>query len=174
MKSFIYDLVETFCFPDETVKEIFKKYGVERVGILHVLTDADSTSLKFMFISDPGSEILKSKYRDIIFEGIIGSEIYKRFDRSHLFWDILGARKEQKRKKLGYYETELLDNPCILTMVVNPKDYLELFEDKGVNKKHKGFKKGSSGLGFENFSQRIKSLEILILLKNHHTIQKKF
>ena len=43
-------------------------------------------------------------------------------------------------------------------MAVNPKEYLELFEDKNINKKHKGVKKGSSGLGFENFSQRIGSL----------------
>ena len=33
-----------------------------------------------------------------------------------------------------------------------------MFEDKNINKKHKVIKKGSSGLGFENFSQRIKSL----------------
>ena len=43
-------------------------------------------------------------------------------------------------------------------MAVNPKEYLELFEDKNVNKKHKGIKKGSSGMGFENFAQRIGSL----------------
>ena len=43
-------------------------------------------------------------------------------------------------------------------MAVNPKEYVELFEDKNLNKKHKGIQKGSSGIGFENFSQRIKSL----------------
>ena len=70
----------------------------------------------------------------------------------------MGARKEQKRKQLGYYEIEYIDNPCILAMTINPKEYLELFEDKGINKKNKGIKKGSSGLGFENFLLRIKSL----------------
>ena len=69
--------------------------------IFHVLTDTDSTSLKFMFISDADSEIPESKYRGIIFEVIIPSEIYKRFDSSHLLWDILGARKEQKDKNVG-------------------------------------------------------------------------
>ena len=33
-----------------------------------------------------------------------------------------------------------------------------MFEDKNINKKHKVIKKGSSGLCFENFFQRIKSL----------------
>ena len=158
MKSFIYDMIETFWFPDENVKEMFKKYEIERIEVFHVLTDTNSTSLKCIFISDPNSDIPESKYRNIIFEIITTSQIYKRFDSSHEFWDIFGTRKEQKRKKLGYYEIKHIDNPCILTLAVNPKEYLELFEDKNVNKKHKGIKKGSSGMGFENFAQRIGSL----------------
>ena len=35
LKSFIYDLVETFFFPEKKVKEILKKYGIERVDIFH-------------------------------------------------------------------------------------------------------------------------------------------
>ena len=85
LKSFIYDIIETFCFPDENVRGIFKKYGIEWVEIFHMLTDTNSTSLKFMFISDPNSEIPESKYRDIIFEIITSSQIHKRFDSSHEF-----------------------------------------------------------------------------------------
>ena len=158
LKSFIYDMIETFCFPDENVKEISKKYGIERVEICHVLTDTDSTSLKFIFIFDLNSEIPENKYRDIIFEIIISSQIYKRFDSSHEFWDIFETRKVQKRKKLGYYEIENIDDPCILTLAANPKEYLVLFEDKNINKKHKCIKKGSSGMGFKNFAQRVGSL----------------
>ena len=43
-------------------------------------------------------------------------------------------------------------------MAVNPKEYLEVFKDLKLNKKHKGIQKGSTGLGFENFAERIKSL----------------
>ena len=43
-------------------------------------------------------------------------------------------------------------------MAVNPKEYLELLKDRVLNKKHKGIKKGLSGLGFEKFAQRIKPL----------------
>ena len=43
-------------------------------------------------------------------------------------------------------------------LAVNPKEYLELFLDKKLNKKHKGIKKGSTGFSFENFSNRIISL----------------
>ena len=43
-------------------------------------------------------------------------------------------------------------------LAVNPKEYLQLFLDKKLNKKHKRIKTGSTGLGFENFSNRITSL----------------
>ena len=63
-----------------------------------------------------------------------------------------GARKESRRKKLGYYEIENISNPCNLTLAVNPKEYLKMLKDPFINKKHKGIKKGSTGLGFENFA----------------------
>ena len=84
--SFIYEVIETFYFPDENVREIFKKYGIEWVDIFHMLTDTDctslkfmfistdSTSLKFMFISDRNSETPENKYRDMIFKIITSSK----------------------------------------------------------------------------------------------------
>ena len=120
------------CFPDEHVRRIFEKYGIEKAEIYHILTDTNSTSLKFLFISDPDSETPESKFRGILFEVIATSKIYKRFDSSHEFWDNFSARKKHKRKKIA-----------------NPKEYFGMFEDKGIDKKHKGIKKGSSGLGFE-------------------------
>ena len=51
-------------------------------------------------------------------------------------------------------------------MAGDPKEYIELFEDKNLNKKHKSIKKGSSEPGFESFPQRIKSLG------NFHTFEK--
>ena len=133
--------------------------------IVNVVTDTDSKSLKFILTLDPNSETLENKFRDIIFEVMIASEIYERFDSSHKFWNIFGARKERKRKKLRYYEIENIDNPCVLTLVVNPKEYLDLLKDRYLNKKRRGIKKGSSGLGFETFAQRIKSLANLDTFK---------
>ena len=69
-----------------------------------------------------------------------------------------GSRKPQKKKKIGYYDVKHIDNPCILTLVVNLKEHLELFESKYLNKKSKGIKKGLSVLSSENFSKRIGSL----------------
>ena len=120
----------------------------------------------FVFISDPNSDLPEEKFRYIIFEVIVTSKIYKRFDSSHEFSNILGASTESRRKKLRYYEIENISNPCILTLTVNPKEYLEMLKNFVLNRKHKGIKKGSSGMGFENFSQRIK------LLVNFDTFEK--
>ena len=36
LMSFIYEVLETFCFPDENVQAIFKKYAIEKVEICHI------------------------------------------------------------------------------------------------------------------------------------------
>ena len=97
LKTFIYGLSETMCFPDETVLNIYKKYSIERAEIFHTLTDTDNTSLKFIFICDPNSDILEVIFQ--IFEVIVASKIYKRFDTSHEFWSVFEARKPHKQKK---------------------------------------------------------------------------
>ena len=64
--------------------------------------------------------------------------------------------------KLGFttrfYKIENISNPYILTLAVNPKEYPEMFKDLVLNKKHKGIKMRSSGMRFENFVGRMKSL----------------
>ena len=174
LKSFVYNLLDNFCFPQKETSELCKKYLIEKVEIFHMLTDTDSTALKFIFLSDPNSDKPKEKqFRDIIFEVIVVSKIYKRFDTSHEFWNIFGARKKNRRKKVGYYEIENISNPYLLTLAVNLKEYLEMLKDLLLNKKHKGIKKGSTGLGFENFAQRIESLVNFETFEKHHSIKKK-
>ena len=59
---------------------------------------------------------------------------------------------------MGYFSIESTVNPCYLTITHNPKEYFERFEKRKINKKHRGIKKGSSGMNFENYSSRIVSL----------------
>ena len=47
LMSFIYNILETFCFPDKKVKKIYEKHQIEDVYIYHILTDTDSSSIKF-------------------------------------------------------------------------------------------------------------------------------
>ena len=92
--SFIYELIETFYFPTNTVKKIYQKYSIQKVYIYHVLTDTNSTSLKFTFIIDVESEIPENQFRNIIFEIIITSKIYDRFDLLHKHWEKFNAREK--------------------------------------------------------------------------------
>ena len=59
---------------------------------------------------------------------------------------------------MGLFEIENIDNPNVCTIAVNPKEYFEKFKNKSVNKKHKGVKKGTPEMMFENYAQRIKRL----------------
>ena len=36
LMSFIYEMLEAFCFPDEKVQKIFDKYLIQKVYIYHV------------------------------------------------------------------------------------------------------------------------------------------
>ena len=110
LMSFIYEMLETFCFPDEKVQKIFDKHLIEKFYINHILTDTDSTCPQFLFVSDPKNDICEKKYRDIIFEAIIASKIYERFDSLHEYWEKFSVRKENMRKCLGYFELENIDN----------------------------------------------------------------
>ena len=72
LMSFIYEMLETFYFPDEKVKEIYSKY----------------------LISDLKCDKCEQKYREIISEVLITSKIYDRFDISHQYWADLRQGKK--------------------------------------------------------------------------------
>ena len=56
------------------------------------------------------------------------------------------------------YKVECINDPCLVTLAVNPEEYLQYFKSENINKKHKGLKKGSVGMDYENFPERIKPL----------------
>ena len=50
IQSFAYDFINVCMFPDDVVKEIFKKNEIQKCFLFQNLTDTDSTSLFFIFI----------------------------------------------------------------------------------------------------------------------------
>ena len=149
LKSFIYVLSETFYFPCPTVKAIYKKCQIEKLLVYHVLTDTDSTSIQFIIVSDSNSGVPEEKIRDVLFEVIFATKIYKCFDTSHPFQDNFQARKKKREKKLGLQKTEHIDNPCYATLVVNLKEYLEIFKDYMTNKNIRVLKKDLAEWNFQ-------------------------
>ena len=158
LKSFIYQLAEVFMFPDEIVRAIYNKYQIERVLVYHILTDTNSTAIQFIVISSVDSTFTEPQVRDIIFEVFSKTSLVDRFDKSDDFWKKFNVYDASNQKVLGLYEVESINDPCIVTLAVNPKEYFELFKSKRTNKKHKGIKKGAPGMNYENYAERIKPL----------------
>ena len=100
----------------------------------------------------------ESKVRDILFEIFSNTEIRERFDKSDRFWERFGVHKPENQKVLGLYEVESINDPCLVTLATNPKEYLESFRSTLINKKHKGMKKGAVAMDYENFAERFKPL----------------
>ena len=93
-----------------------------------MLRDTDSSCLKFIFVNDVQSKIPDRQFRDILIQIIVPSKIYDRSDSSHTHWEKINARKKHLKKCLGYFEKEHIDNPCFVTVAVNPKEYMSLLK----------------------------------------------
>ena len=154
LKSFVYDIIDIFCFPDEEVKEIYERNKIIKTFVYLILTDTDSCSLQFTFITDLKSSISEDEARKLIFE-ILLLKKGDRLDTSDEFFDQFFCRNKSTKKQVGLYEVERIDNANLVTRAVNPKEYIEIFKNKAINKKHKGIKKSSPGMNFESFASRI-------------------
>ena len=160
LKSFIYSLIELLLFPEKNrlVQEIYDRHQIERIFVYHILTDTDSTSLQYLVVSSVQSTFTEDEVRNILLEIFSKNEIRDRFDKSDKFWEQFGAWEPKNQKVLGLHEVESISDSCLMTLAVNPKEYYEYFKSEDVNKKHEGIKKGSAGMDYENFPERIKPL----------------
>ena len=159
--------VKTQTFPDENkiVREIYDEYLIERILVFHILIDTDSTSIQFVAISKIDSIFTEPEFRLILFKIISRTKICERFDKSDEFWETLGVHDFPSQKFLGLNEVESINDPCLITLAVNLKEYFEYFKSANANKKHKGIKKGSLGINYKNYAERIKHLYDFALFK---------
>ena len=140
------------------MERIYRKYKIERIYCYHILTDTDSTSLNFLIISNVCSVSPESEVQNILSEIFSSTKIRKRFDKSDKFWEQFGDHIPENQKVLGLYEVESINDPCLVTLATNPKEYLEYFKGESVIKKHKGIRNGAVGMDYENFPERIEPL----------------
>ena len=158
IKSFVYDMIDVFCFPNKDIQLIYDFYQIEKCFLYQNLTDTDSTSLLFVFICNLESTLPESQARKVIFECMTKSKILDRLDVSDEYWKQFNVYNATTKKQMGLFEIEHIDNPNACTIAVNPKEYFEKFKNKDTNKKHKGVRKGTRGMMFENYANRIKRL----------------
>ena len=111
IKSFVYDLIDTFIFPNAKIQEIYKKYKVNHCYLDQNLTNTDSTSMFFVFICDLNSNMREDKVRNIIFEVMLKSKIFDRLDMSAEFYEQFSCQNENLKKRVGLFEIENIDKP---------------------------------------------------------------
>ena len=98
IKSFVYDLIDIFSYPDKEVKEIYAKHNILKCFIYLILTDTDSCSIQFLFLARLSSQISEVNARKLIFE-ILLLKKGDRLDTSDEFYEQFFCRNEKKRKK---------------------------------------------------------------------------
>ena len=92
LMSLMYEMIETFCFPNENTKQMFEEYKKEKTILNNVLTDTDSTNLFFMFSFKSECGVVDEKFRDFIFQIIGNNSVLERFDTLHEFLEKFSIR----------------------------------------------------------------------------------
>ena len=120
---------------------------IERIFLYLILTDTDNICKFFIFICKPESCAPDSAFRDVMFEVIIKNDVLHRFDTSHKFWKKYGVKNEHLKKKFDYFSIENIDDPYVVTVAVNPKEYFQEFDSQSIKKKNiKDLEKGQANL----------------------------
>ena len=145
LKSFVYDLAELLTFPRETVQAIYDQHQIERVYVFHILTNTDSTSMQLIVVSKVESTFTELELRSILFEIFSKTDISRRLDKSDDFWKQFNVHDSSNKKVLVLYEVEAIDDPCLFTLAVYPKEYFECFKVKKLIKNIRALKRERRG-----------------------------
>ena len=138
IKSFVYNLIDIFMFPNAEIREIYKKYKVNHCYLDQNVTDTDSTSIMFIFICDLNSNIREGKAQNIIFEVVLKSKIFGRLVLSAEFYEQFSCQNENLRKRVGLFGIENIDKSNVITTALNPEEYYERFRTIQIIKNAKG------------------------------------
>ena len=74
------------------------------------------------------------------------------------FWDQFNVQNKKLKKQVGLFEVENISRANIITIALNPKEYLEEFDDYSINKKHKGLKKSTPGMDFDVYCSKLATI----------------
>ena len=158
LKAFVYNMIDVFCFPNDEIQKIYDYYQIEKCFLYQNLTDTDSTSFSFNFHCRLDCSVPESEAKIIIFKCLKKSKILNRLDLSDEFWKKFKIYNADTKKVMGLHEIENINNQNICTIAINPKEYFEKFNDRKINKKHKGVRKDTQGMNFESYTMRINTL----------------
>lgn len=159
-------------FPYETIQKIYDKNRIKKCLLLQNLTDTDITSLTFIFICYKDCIVKESEACNLIFKIMINSKIFERLDLADEFYKHFGGRNKKLKKQVGLYEVESIDNPTMVIIAINPKEYFEQYKFFSINKRAKGIRKDTQGMNFDGYANRLSPKDEQLCNKN--ILQKRF
>ena len=104
LKSFVYDLINVFCFPMEEVRIIYDQHDIIKCHMYLNLTNTNSFSCFFNFICKKEYNIKESESRKLIFGILKHSKIVQKHYVFHKFWQQFKIRDENVRKQMVLFE----------------------------------------------------------------------
>ena len=134
IKSFVYDMIDVFCFPNDKIQQIYDYYQIEKCFLYQNLTDTDSTSLFFNFICGLDCSVPESEAKKKFFKCLKKSKILNRLDLSDEFWKQFEIYDHNTKKVMRLFEIENINNQKICTIAINPKEYFKKSKDRKINK----------------------------------------
>ena len=78
LASFIYDCIDTFCFPNEETSLIYVNHKIIKVLPHLLMTDTDSGFLEFIVIAKDSCDCGEQDMRDILLRIFLDNEIHHR------------------------------------------------------------------------------------------------
>ena len=159
-------------FPDRMVQEIYDRLRIKKCLLLQNLTDTDSTSLTFLFICYQNCILTEVEDRNLIFEIMCKSKLLERLDLSDNFYAQFNVQNKKLKKQVGLYEVESINNPNVITVAINPKEYFEQYKNCTINKKAKGIRKDTEGMTLDAYIDRLSPKEEQLYDKK--ILQKRF
>ena len=159
IQSFNYDVIDVFMFLDHVLQEIYDRLKIKKCLLLQKLTDTDSTSLTFLFICYQNCTLTEVEGKNLIFEIMFTRKLFERLDLSDNFSTQFNVQNKKLKKQVGLYEVESINNPNIITVAINPKEYFEQYKSYSINKKANGIRRDTEGMTLDAYIDRLSPKE---------------
>lgn len=158
LAGFIYDVIDVFIFPNKRVRGLFEEKGIMKCFVYLRLTITDSTLIQFILVYDKLRLITNKQAQNFISEITSGSKIFGRLNFLLEYFEWFNARDEKLRKLVGLYEIEAIHNLIMVSIKVNTEEYYEHYKNKNSNNRPRDASKGTIGMTYIVFGDRILSL----------------
>ena len=108
VKSFVYDLIDVFMFPNEEIQKIYNKHKINKYYFDQNLTDTHSSSMFFVFICDLQCNLKENEAKDLIFEIMLKSKLFDRIDLSADYFEEFQCKNPDLKKQVGLLKLKIL------------------------------------------------------------------